>query len=117
MAQEKQIHLEKCAHCGGTGTCASGPDGQSCAKCSKRFVFFKYSPSTGLVCSVCKGEGHIEPMGSRFIYRTGPMLAIYIMATAIMIIIFGTKEHFSEVLAFLGTLTGAVTGFYFGRKE
>jgi len=114
---EDRIHLEKCGHCDGTGTCKNGKDGQSCPRCARRFLFFKYSPPYGLVCSVCKGEGHIEPMGSRFLYRTGPMLAIYIMATAIMTIIYGQKEHFTEVLAFLGTLTGAVTGFYFGRKQ
>ena len=114
---EDRIHLEKCGHCDGTGTCKNGKDGQSCPRCARRFLFFKYSPPYGLVCSVCKGEGHIEPMGSRFLYRTGPMLAIYIMATAIMTIIYGQKEHFTEVLAFLGTLTGAVTGFYFARKQ
>jgi hypothetical protein len=38
------------------------------------------------------------------------------MATAISIVVTGHKDHFSEVLAFLGTLTGAITGFYFSSK-
>lgn len=44
------------------------------------------------------------------------MLAIFIMATAVSMILTGYKDHFGEVMAFLGTLTGAITGFYFSRK-
>ncbi len=117
MSNQKPIHLEKCAHCNGSGTCRNGPEESSCAHCARRLLFFKYKPSVGLRCSVCKGEGYIEPVGSRFIYRTGPMLAIFIIVTAVMIIIFGQKEHFSEVLAFLGTLSDSVTGYYFGRRK
>ncbi|MCL1050731.1 molecular chaperone DnaJ [Shewanella abyssi] len=106
-----------CKHCSGTGTCENGIDDSSCAICARRNFILKHSPAHGLVCSVCKGHCKIEPMSSRLKNRTGPLLAIYIMATAIMMVTTGSSEHFSEVLAFIGTLTGAITGFYFSGKN
>lgn len=113
----EQPKYEPCGHCGGTGTCRNAENGSSCAVCARRFVLFKYSPSHGLVCSICKGTGFIEPISLRLSYRTGHILAIVVMSTAIVTAIFGFKEHFSEVLTFLGTLTGAISGFYFSRKK
>ncbi|EMF7366400.1 molecular chaperone DnaJ [Vibrio vulnificus] len=115
MADDVTFH--ECMHCKGTGTCASGKDGGSCAICARRNFILKHSPAHGLVCSVCKGHCKIEPMSSRLKNRTGPILALYIISTAIMMTVVGSKEHFSEVLAFVGTLTGAVTGFYFSGKR
>jgi hypothetical protein len=68
------------------------------------------------VCSVCKGQVKIEPFSSRLKHRTGPLIAIYIIGAALMMVVTGYKEHFGEVLAFVGTLTGAVTGFYFSGR-
>lgn len=106
-----------CKHCKGEGTCSTGVDGTSCAICARRNFLLKHKPAHGLVCSVCKGHCMIEPMSSRIKNRTGPLLALYIMVTAIAIVFVGQKEHFSEVLAFVGTLTGAITGFYFSGKK
>ena len=106
-----------CKHCFGTGTCTNGKDSESCAKCSRRSYLFKHNPPVGLVCSVCRGTCKIEPMSSRLKHRVGPLIALYIIGTAVMMVATGHKEHFSEVLAFVGTLTGAVTGFYFSNKQ
>lgn len=89
----------------------------SCANCARRGLFRKFHPADGLVCSICNGTGFIEPIAFRLTHRTGPVLAIFVMATAIVTVVLGHQNHFSEVLAFLGTLTGAITGFYFSRKE
>ena len=80
-------------------------------------MLFKHKPAHGLVCSICKGTGFIEPIALRLNHRTGPVLAIFVMSAAILTVIIGNEKHFSETLAFLGTLTGAITGFYFSRKK
>lgn len=113
---QHQLSIQKCGHCDGSGTCRSGENQHSCAVCARNGLFMKHTPAIGLVCSICKGTSFIEPVALRFKHRTGPVLAIFIMSTAIVTVIYGHKEHFSEVLAFLGTLTGAITGFYFSKK-
>jgi len=114
---DKQLEMQRCAHCNGSGTCRNGKDGESCAVCSKISIFSKYQPAHGLVCSICKGTGFIEPVALRLKYRTGPVIAMFVTVTAVITIIVGHENHFSEVLAFLGTLTGSITGFYFSRKK
>ncbi|WP_148261918.1 molecular chaperone DnaJ [Methylomonas methanica] len=113
----EQPKLEPCGHCTSTGTCKNGNDGGSCAVCARRNFLFKHSPAYGLVCTICKGSGFLEPMSTRIKHRTGPLIAIYVILTAVASIFFGYKEHFNEVLTFLSTLTGSITGYYFSRKE
>ncbi len=114
----QQTELKACAHCIGTGTCRTGKEEASCANCANRWWFYKYEPAHGLVCSICKGKGYNEPIAFRLIHRTGPILAICVVVTALFYIVWlGRENHFSEVLAFLGPLTGAVTGFYFGSDK
>jgi hypothetical protein len=106
-----------CKHCNGKGSCTNGLNGESCAVCARRNLLLKHSPAIGLVCSVCKGHCKVEPTSSRLKNRAAPIIAIYIVAAAIMIIAGGYEKHFNEVLAFVGTLTGTVTGFYFGGNR
>ena len=113
----QQTKYESCGHCSNSGTCRNGQDGVACSICAQRGFFLKYKNAHGLVCSICKGTGFIEPIALRLTYRTGPVLALFVMATAIVTIVVGHENHFNEVLAFLGTLTGAITGFYFGRRD
>lgn len=71
----------------------------------------------GLVCSVCKGEGQVQPFANRAKTLAGPIIALYVMATAIVTIIFGQEKHFPETLAFLSTLTGSIVAYYFATKK
>ena len=47
------------------------------------------------------------------------MLALLIVGSTINFLLFGSEvagEHFTEILAALGALTGSVVGFYFGGR-
>lgn len=112
-----QLEIAPCGHCGGSGTCRNASNKMSCAGCARHGLFQKYAPADGLVCSICGGTGFIEPVALRLKHRTGPVLAAFIMSAAILTILVGHEKHFTEVLAFLGTLTGAITGFYFGGNR
>lgn len=111
------LTLTDCAHCGKTGTCTRGENGGSCAVCARRGLFGTYSPAHGLVCSICRGTGLLEPVSQRLAYGTGPAIALLVMVITVVTIIYGHEKHFTEVLAFLGTLTGSITGYYFSRKS
>ena len=78
-----------CAHCSGTGTCKNGENESSCYACKKAS---KYN-------------------------RIVPVLALLIVYCALAIVFLkSSKENFTEILAFAGTLIGSVTGYYFGGK-
>lgn len=117
MSSEIQVGHQNCAHCQGRGTCTSGVDRSSCRTCVGRLSYRQSKPKHGLPCSICKGFGHIEPMSQRFQQRTGPLIALYVMGTAVFLIFYGYKQHFSEVLAFLSTLTGSITAYYFSSRR
>lgn len=106
----------QCAHCHESGTCSSGNDGISCEVCTKQAKAKK--PSVGLVCSVCNGLGSAEPKTFRLQNRLVPVLAIFLAYVAFILILFSLgSQHFSEILAFCGTLIGSITGYYFGGKS
>lgn len=47
------------------------------------------------------------------------MLALIIVGSFLNVLVFGgshIKDHFTEIIAALGTLSGSVTGFYFGTR-
>ena len=123
IAQRYKMEIKEsylaCAHCGQTGTCNNGNDLMSCIKCSReaKNIFGKFfcKPAKGVICSVCKGYGVVEPYTFSLNNRIRPALASGIIVGAIVILpaALGT-EHFDAILAFSTTITGAVTGFYFG---
>jgi hypothetical protein len=107
-----------CAHCQGSGTCKNGEDDSSCFVCLKARKLTTNDKQTGLVCSVCKGLGVVEPLTARLRNRIVPVLALLIVYVAMyMLMHFANTDHFNEVLAFVATLIGSVTGYYFGGKS
>jgi hypothetical protein len=106
-----------CAHCGGTGTCRNGNAGDSCAVCIKKNRI-EGETSTGLVCSVCRGYGAVEPRTARLRNLIAPVFALLIVYTALGLAwFFAGEDHFTEVLAFAATLIGSITGYYFGGRN
>ena len=106
-----------CAHCSGSGTCKNGENESSCYACKKEIKYKKTEPTSGLVCSVCRGVGVAEPKSVRIHNRIVPLLAILIVYFTLAIVMLkSSNENFSEILAFAGTLIGSVTGYYFGGK-
>jgi hypothetical protein len=115
---EKVNGFMPCAHCSGTGTCNNGQDKDSCHTCKKEQKIKLTERAPGLVCSVCGGVGIAEPKSYRIHNRIVPILALLIVYMALILIwINASKENFSEILAFAGTLIGSVTGYYFGGKN
>ena len=117
---ENQIqNIHDCAHCKGTGTCSHGKEGEACAACIKKNEL-KNGTYYGLACGTCGGLGKTDTVTSRINNRATPLLGMLITIFCfLMIILFGFagNKYFSEVLALCGTLLGAVTGHYFGRRS
>jgi hypothetical protein len=112
--EEVQARLEKCAHCNNTGTCNKGKDGSSCEVCVRKNLKWTF------VCSVCEGFGKMEPFTERLHNRIVPVLALFVVYVALIIICWAActeNKHFSELLAFSSTLIGSITGYYFGGKN
>jgi uncharacterized membrane protein len=119
------VDMTECLHCKKTGTCTSGPNGESCSRCvaywQNRKEFLPDSGKTlGLVCSMCWGKGVAEISSSKWSYRYPAFLAsaIVILAFALLFV-FGIwkTEHFDKTLVFVSTLIGSVTGYYFGGER
>ena len=110
-------NLHDCAHCGGTGTCKSGKDAESCRACVKRNELRK-GTYFGLMCGTCGGLGRTDTYTYRLQHRTQPLLSLLIVGGAFAVItLLGLtrSEYFHEVLAFCTTLVGGVTVYYFSR--
>ena len=110
--------LYPCAHCSGSGTCTNGKENESCFVCNKEAK--AKVGSKNLVCSVCGGIGLAEIKSDRINRRTAPLLAILIAYFALIFVFFlafTNNQHFSEGLAFSGTLIGSITGYYFGGNS
>jgi hypothetical protein len=113
----------ECRHCGGTGTCSTGENGNSCDSCAEkaREGFFPYTKkkiasTKGLPCGSCQGYGDVEGRVWHLQSSTGPILGLSIVLIVLIIImlIAGTSPtHHAEILTLLGTLAGSVVGFYF----
>lgn len=118
MEDSKPNHFE-CAHCNGSGVCTSGIDGASCSVCAKEHKI-KKEPN-GLVCSVCGGIGYAELKTDRLNNRIIPVLSLLIVYFALILVTVTAlfnDSHFTEILAFCGTLIGSITGYYFsGMKK
>ena len=116
MNQDQNLH--ECAHCNGTGTCNHGKDGEACAACVKKQELRK-GLYYGLACGTCGGLGKTDTLTYRLNNRATPILGIsIILCCFFMISIYGltNNKHFSEILAFCSTLSGAVVGHYFGKR-
>ena len=71
-----------------------------------------------MVCSVCHGVGVIETATERINNRIVPALALFVVYVALGMVWSKTgDDHFPEILAFAATLTGSVTGYYFGGRK
>ncbi len=118
--QEIKANLYPCKHCNETGTCTSGEDGRSCQACVKYHELKNSKEYIGLACGTCGGLGQSEPMTERLNKRTKPFLA---MGVVFMVLLFlfllGVLKnpHFTEFLAFSGTLIGSITAFYFNNTK
>jgi hypothetical protein len=114
---ENEYNLYPCAHCQGSGTCATGKEGESCCVCIKESKSNK--DSHGIVCSVCGGLGLAELKTDRINKRVTSFLAIliaYFALIMVFVLAVTNNKYFSEALAFSGTLIGGITGFYFSSK-
>lgn len=122
MSETVKSNLYPCAHCEQTGTCKNGKDGTSCSACVKRneiFFLFRLLSYKGLLCGTCGGIGKAEPMTERMNKRMKPLLALFIIIFMSFMVYYFAKtnsEHFTAVLAFAGTLTGSVVGYYFSSN-
>lgn len=112
-------NLYPCAHCAGVGTCRNGRNELSCAVCIKAHEL-KGIELAGLPCGVCGGIGQAEPRTERINKRMPALLGFMV----VFLLMFGVflsavlkSPYFSEVLAFSGTLIGAVLGFYYSGRN
>lgn len=110
-----------CKHCDGKGTCRNAENGFSCIKCSRKSKLFPAKlfnkEIKGAACHVCEGHGAVEPWSFSLNNRIAPTLALAVfIGTVILILQSENSPHFEAILAFSTTLTGAVTGHYFGGK-
>jgi len=118
--QEIKANLYPCKHCSETGVCVTGVNSTSCQACVKYHELKKDKEYTGLACGTCGGLGQSEPITERLNKRTKPLLA---MGIVFMVLLFtfilglSKNPHFSEFLAFSGTLVGSITAFYFSHAK
>lgn len=121
---ETRVRL-RCPHCHSTGTCKEGGGGSGCEAC---FAYYSVAPVSaegqrerGIACMVCKGRGSFEPTSLKIQNRLVPGLTILFVLVALSLIFYfadGEKQkHFDKVLMFAGTLTGSITGYYFGGER
>ncbi len=129
---DKKGSTEPCAHCNGEGTCKSGQKNSTCKICvtkNKPMGFlrnFSKLPSSsngneefyGLVCSICRGRGCMEPKGQRLSRYTlaGLTVAIFFFSGTLIYSFKGSID-FPAILAFVSTLMGGMMGYYFGQKR
>lgn len=117
--------LLDCPHCKKTGTCANGPNGVSCARCTSQWAskFWRYrrfpnGELTGLVCSVCWGKGVNEGSRTKWDYRFPVLLAAFLSGFGfITLLALHQNGNFDKVLVFVSTLLASITGFYFGGER
>ncbi len=118
--QEIKANLYPCKHCNETGICTSGKGECSCQACAKYHDLKKAKEYVGLACGTCGGLGQSEPMTERVNKRTKPLLAMGIVFMVLFFLfILGLLKspHFTEFLAFSGTLIGSITAFYFSNAK
>jgi len=117
MNPTQQLH--SCAHCQGTGICNHGKENEACAACVKNHEL-KKGAYYGLACGTCGGLGKAETLTYRMNNRATPLLALLIIPGCFFLIFYFSvtkNEHFNEILTFCSTLTGAVIGHYFGKRQ
>lgn len=117
---EIQAKLYPCKHCDESGTCKSGENLSSCMVCAKYHELKGKTPFFGLACGTCGGIGQAEPTTDRMNKRIKPMLALSIVFSVLVftfLLAVFKSPHFTEFLAFSGTLMGAVTAFYFNNAK
>ncbi|GAB1265675.1 hypothetical protein [Aurantivibrio infirmus] len=118
--QDVKANLYPCMHCKETGICTSAENGKSCQACIKYHELKKYQDYMGLACGTCGGLGQSEPMTERLNKRTKPILAMaifFLVLSFLFILGVFNNPHFTEFLAFSGTLIGSITAFYFTNTK
>jgi hypothetical protein len=117
------VDASQCQHCGTLGTCTTGNNGHSCARCKavwvKEFGIDPGKEYKGLVCSVCRGRGIAESHRVKWEYRFPAVLALIFVFLTFMLLYFRQRIGIDPGLAltFAGTLIGSITGFYFGGAK
>lgn len=120
------LDASRCLHCGNgekLGTCTTGNDGLSCARCKAVWVERdKIDPSVdhkGLVCSVCWGRGIAESSRLKWEYRFPAALALIFVFFTFLLLFFSKRIGIDsgQAMTFAGTLIGSITGFYFGGAK
>ena len=108
-----------CSHCEAKGFCHSSKEGSSCLVCKTKAAVKELNDlHFGLVCSVCKGHGSIEPFSERLRDRTGPILAFVLCYLTLAILVYAMRINMAEkILPFAATVIGSITGFYFGSRS
>jgi hypothetical protein len=70
------------------------------------------------VCSVCEGKGIAELSSAKWTYRYPAVLAVMLAVVAFLTLwvamLRSASDDFAKVLVFVSTLTGSITGYYFG---
>ncbi|MBU6950925.1 molecular chaperone DnaJ [Hahella sp. HN01] len=116
---EKKLSMFPCAHCKESGTCAQGKDGASCNVCVKRNEL-RGKEHFGLACGICGGLGLAEPFTDRLNKRFPAIMAILVVFSLMFIVsvaAFINNQHFSEILAFSGTLIGTVISYFYSNSN
>lgn len=115
-----QANLYPCAHCGQTGVCASGDNGQSCVVCIKMNDLKVKAGISGIPCSICGGIGLAEPKTERINKRMGSILGLTVVMGLIILVfvtLVGHSQHLPQILTFSSTLLSFIFGYYFSRQK
>jgi recombinational DNA repair protein RecR len=120
--EELPENFISCKHCAGSGTCRNAENEFSCIKCSRKSRSFATKllgkEIKGAACHVCEGHGAVEPWSFSLNNRIAPTLALAVFIGSVILILQSENSpHFEAILAFSTTLTGAVTGHYFGGRR
>ncbi|HYO63546.1 MAG TPA: hypothetical protein VER08_07815 [Pyrinomonadaceae bacterium] len=121
LSTDREHERILCAHCRGQGACYRGDRESSCPSCVKAHEFTQTADGQllcGLVCSVCKGRGSVEPTSLKIQNRFIPFVTLAFLLAAIYLIYhFEQSTHFDKVLVLASTIIGGITGYYFGGEK
>lgn len=89
------------------------------ARTGWKFSDYSKTPK-GLVCSVCKGAGSVDPFSLKLQNRFLPFFAmgfVVLLLIFLAVSLFVGQANFEKIIGFAGTLIGSITGYYFGGKH
>ena len=109
-----------CAHCKGTGACATGEGGASCLACDTASeVPNPDGKRTGLPCRVCHGTGVTAPMTVKIDRYLRPFITI-VLPLALLVLVGAVAIYkdslLDRVIMFSSPLIATIVAFYFSGK-